>query len=53
MKFSKAVQNNLNPLFKLTGVKIVPEFPRTASIKLLRRVLRDQMKHELSVRSKI
>ncbi|KAJ6964811.1 acyl-activating enzyme 18 [Populus alba x Populus x berolinensis] len=53
MKFSKAIQNNLNPLFKLTGVKIVPEFPRTASNKLLRRVLRDQMKHELSVRSKI
>lgn len=53
MKFSKAIQNNLNPLFKVSFVKIVPEFPRTASNKLLRRVLRDQMKHELSVRSKI
>ncbi|KAJ6714143.1 ACYL-ACTIVATING ENZYME 17 PEROXISOMAL-RELATED [Salix viminalis] len=53
MKFSKAIQSNLNPLFKVSFVKIVPEFPRTASNKLLRRVLRDQMKHELSVQSKI
>ncbi|PON65220.1 2,3-dihydroxybenzoate-AMP ligase [Parasponia andersonii] len=53
MKFSKAIQSNLNPLFKVSFVKIVPEFPRTASNKLLRRVLRDQMKDELSVRSRI
>ncbi|KAJ6427959.1 hypothetical protein OIU84_023378 [Salix udensis] len=52
-KFSKAIQSNLNPLFKVSFVKIVPEFPRTASNKLLRRVLRDQMKHELSVQSKM
>ncbi|KAJ4830623.1 putative acyl-activating enzyme 18, peroxisomal [Turnera subulata] len=52
-KFSKTIQSNLNPLFKVSFVKIVPEFPRTASNKLLRRVLRDQIKHELSVRSKI
>uniref|UniRef100_A0A2P2KE86 Uncharacterized protein MANES_03G087900 n=1 Tax=Rhizophora mucronata TaxID=61149 RepID=A0A2P2KE86_RHIMU len=53
MKFSKAIQSNLNPLFKVSFVKIIPEFPRTASNKLLRRVLRDQVKHELSARSKI
>ncbi|KAL6341149.1 hypothetical protein AAG906_032265 [Vitis piasezkii] len=53
MKFSKAIQRNLNPLFKVNFVKIVPEFPRTASNKILRRVLRDQIKHELSVRSRI
>ncbi|KAF7807203.1 putative acyl-activating enzyme 18, peroxisomal [Senna tora] len=53
MKFSKAIQRNLNPLFKVSQVKIVPEFPRTASNKLLRRVLRDQMKHELSVKSRL
>ncbi|XP_055960780.1 probable CoA ligase CCL12 isoform X2 [Mercurialis annua] len=53
VKFSKAIQTNLNPLFKVSFVKIVTEFPRTASNKLLRRVLRDQMKHELSGRSKI
>ncbi|RVW48646.1 putative acyl-activating enzyme 18, peroxisomal [Vitis vinifera] len=53
MKFSKAIQRNLNPLFKVSFVKIVPEFPRTASNKILRRVLRDQIKHELSVWSRI
>ncbi|KAI5321083.1 hypothetical protein L3X38_030154 [Prunus dulcis] len=52
-KFSKAIQSNLNPLFKVNHVKIVAEFPRTASNKLLRRVLRDQMKQELSVRSRM
>ncbi|XP_027191678.1 probable CoA ligase CCL12 isoform X2 [Cicer arietinum] len=52
-KFSKAIQTNLNPLFKVSLVKIVPTFPRTASNKLLRRVLRDQMKHELSVHSRL
>ncbi|CAI8618620.1 unnamed protein product [Vicia faba] len=51
--FSKAIQTNLNPLFKISLVKIVPAFPRTASNKLLRRVLRDQMKHELSVHSRL
>ncbi|XP_027157961.1 probable acyl-activating enzyme 18, peroxisomal [Coffea eugenioides] len=53
MKFSRAIQSNLNPLFKVSFVKIVPEFPRTASNKLLRRVLRDQLKQELNIRSKI
>ncbi|WVZ23793.1 hypothetical protein V8G54_002337 [Vigna mungo] len=53
MKFTKAIQSNLNPLFKVTLVKIVPEFPRTSSNKILRRVLRDQMKHELSVQSRL
>ncbi|KAK2972564.1 hypothetical protein RJ640_022415 [Escallonia rubra] len=46
IKFSRAIQRNLNPLFKVSFVKIVPEFPRTASNKLLRRVLRDQLKHD-------
>ncbi|KAI7749201.1 hypothetical protein M8C21_028256, partial [Ambrosia artemisiifolia] len=53
MIFSKAIHRNLNPLFKVSFVKIVPEFPRTASNKLLRRVLRDQLKEELHRRSKI
>ncbi|KAF7807067.1 putative acyl-activating enzyme 18, peroxisomal [Senna tora] len=52
-KVSKAIQRNLNPLFKVSLVRIVPEFPRTASNKLLRRVLRDQMKHELSSKSRL
>ncbi|KAL2343300.1 hypothetical protein Fmac_004585 [Flemingia macrophylla] len=52
-KFTKAIQSNLNPLFKVSLVKIVPEFPRTSSNKILRRVMRDQMKHELSVQSRL
>lgn len=52
-KFQKAIQKNLNPLFKVSYVKVVPEFPRTASNKLLRRVLRDQLKQELSNHSKL
>ncbi|KAK7247117.1 hypothetical protein RIF29_41994 [Crotalaria pallida] len=51
--FSKAIQANLNPLFKVSLVNIVSEFPRTATNKLLRRVLRDQMKCELSVQSRL
>ncbi|CAH8306210.1 unnamed protein product [Eruca vesicaria subsp. sativa] len=35
--FSRAIQKDLNPLFKVSFVKIVAEFPRTASNKLLRR----------------
>ncbi|XP_057418690.1 probable CoA ligase CCL12 [Lotus japonicus] len=53
IKFSKAIQTNLNPLFKVSIVKIVPEFPRTSSNKVLRRVMRDQMKQELSVQSRL
>ncbi|XP_057781110.1 probable CoA ligase CCL12 [Salvia miltiorrhiza] len=53
LKFSKAIQTNLNPLFKVSFVKIMPEFPRTASNKLLRRVLRDQLKKELLLQSRI
>ncbi|OVA16457.1 AMP-dependent synthetase/ligase [Macleaya cordata] len=52
-KFSRAIQSNLNPLFKVRYVKIVPEFPRTASNKLLRRVLRDQIKREPFVSSRL
>ncbi|XP_017409727.1 probable CoA ligase CCL12 isoform X1 [Vigna angularis] len=52
-KFAKAIQSNLNPLFKVSLVKIVPDFPRTASNKLLRRVLRDQAKRELSIQSRL
>ncbi|XBI85187.1 hypothetical protein VPH35_093371 [Triticum aestivum] len=52
-KFQRAIQKNLNPLFRVSYVKVVPEFPRTASNKLLRRVLRDQLKQELANRSKL
>lgn len=52
-KFQRAIQRNLNPLFRVSYVKVVPEFPRTASNKLLRRVLRDQLKQEIANRSKL
>ncbi|ONK65598.1 uncharacterized protein A4U43_C07F38730 [Asparagus officinalis] len=38
---------------QVSHVKVVPEFPRTASNKLLRRVLRDRVKQEFSSRSKL
>lgn len=53
LKFASAIQKNLNPLFKVNSVRIVPEFPRTATNKLLRRVLRDQIRNELLVWSKL
>ncbi|KAL2930662.1 putative acyl-activating enzyme 18 peroxisomal [Bienertia sinuspersici] len=53
IQFSKAIQHSLNPLFKVRLVKILPEFPRTVTGKLLRRVLRDQVKQELYVRSRV
>ncbi|CAI9761346.1 unnamed protein product [Fraxinus pennsylvanica] len=53
LKFSRSIQTKLNPLFKVSFVKIVPVFPRTATNKLLRRVLRDQLKLELQIHSKI
>ncbi|XP_015878808.2 probable CoA ligase CCL12 [Ziziphus jujuba] len=53
IKFSRAIHSSLNPLFKAALVKIVPEFPRTASNKLLRRVLREQIKREIYFQSKI
>ncbi|XP_051131295.1 probable CoA ligase CCL12 [Andrographis paniculata] len=46
-KFSRAIQTNLNPLFKVRFVRTVSELPRTMSNKLLRRVLRDQFRKEL------
>ncbi|MQM10171.1 hypothetical protein Taro_043060 [Colocasia esculenta] len=52
-KFQKAIQQNLNPLFKVSFVKVVAEFPRTASNKLLRRVLRDQMMQEFGIRPRM
>ncbi|CAM6090651.1 unnamed protein product [Calypogeia fissa] len=51
--FSTTIQKNLNPLFKVSGVEIVSEFPRTASNKLLRRVLRAQLKEKQKARSKL
>jgi acyl-coenzyme A synthetase/AMP-(fatty) acid ligase len=44
--FQLAIQKKLNPLFKVSAVGVSKEFPRTASNKLLRRVLRAQIAKE-------
>ena len=38
------ISAELNPLFKIYNVKIAAELPHTASGKLVRRALRDQLK---------
>eukprot|EP00271_Cylindrocystis_brebissonii_P005732 TRINITY_DN17960_c0_g1_i1.p1 TRINITY_DN17960_c0_g1~~TRINITY_DN17960_c0_g1_i1.p1 ORF type:complete len:762 (-),score=116.57 TRINITY_DN17960_c0_g1_i1:686-2971(-) len=38
--FSKALQQKLNPLFKVKAVALAPSLPRTASNKVMRRLLR-------------
>ncbi|KAJ7537812.1 hypothetical protein O6H91_11G022600 [Diphasiastrum complanatum] len=40
--FASAIHSKLNPLFKVSSVAIVPDFPRTASNKIMRRSLRSQ-----------
>jgi acetyl-CoA synthetase len=37
-----ALRRELNPLFKIERLVVVPELPRTASNKIMRRALRDQ-----------
>ena len=39
--------------WQVSIVKILPELPRTATNKLLRRVLKDRLKKELSLQSRI
>ncbi|GJP65075.1 hypothetical protein CLOP_g21984 [Closterium sp. NIES-67] len=43
--FSSALQSQLNPLFKVSAVWLVPSLPRNASNKVMRRVLRHQFSH--------
>jgi acetyl-CoA synthetase len=42
MRLQAAIRRDLNPLFKIERLVIVKELPRTASNKIMRRVLRDQ-----------
>ncbi|KAL5987576.1 putative acyl-activating enzyme 17, peroxisomal [Asimina triloba] len=41
--FNSAIQKKLNPLFRVSKVFSVPALPRTASNKVMRRVLRQQL----------
>ncbi|XAR51262.1 Acetate--CoA ligase [Bertholletia excelsa] len=45
MSFNSALQSKLNPLFKVFHVAPVSSLPRTASNKVMRRVLRQQFLH--------
>jgi acetyl-CoA synthetase len=42
VSLQQAIKQHLNPLFKIHDLKIVETLPRTASNKLMRRVLRDR-----------
>ena len=42
MAMHKAISKNLNPLFKIHDVVMIDALPRTASNKVMRRVLRDR-----------
>ncbi|MQM21756.1 hypothetical protein Taro_054801 [Colocasia esculenta] len=44
--FNASLQKKLNPLFKVSKVVAVPSFPRTASNKIMRRVLRQQFSND-------
>ncbi|XP_031276844.1 probable acyl-activating enzyme 17, peroxisomal [Pistacia vera] len=48
MSFNSAVQKKLNPLFRVSHVVPVPSLPRTATNKVMRRVLRKQLAHNNS-----
>ncbi len=38
---NEAIRQRLNPLFKVSACRVVPSLPRTASNKVMRRLLRD------------
>lgn len=41
-EFQEAIRRHLNPLFRISDVVVVESLPRTASHKVMRRVLRDR-----------
>jgi len=45
-KLQQAINQKLNPLFKISAVKIVEALPRTNSNKIMRRVLREQLRED-------
>jgi len=44
-QMQKQLRETLNPLFKVHAVRCIPSLPRTASNKVMRRVLRAQFRH--------
>ncbi|GAB4373001.1 MAG: AMP-binding protein [Elainellaceae cyanobacterium] len=49
LALQNAIRNQLNPLFKIQDLVVVETLPRTASHKLMRRVLREQYQQGLVV----
>ena len=45
-ELQKQVRQQLNPLFKIADVVLSDELPRTASNKVMRRLLRDEYQHQ-------
>lgn len=45
VSFQTAIKQHLNPLFKISDLEIIEALPRTASNKVMRRVLRDQYRN--------
>ncbi|CAN6448684.1 unnamed protein product [Victoria cruziana] len=41
--FNSSLQRKLNPLFRVSDIRVMPLLPRTASNKIMRRVLRQQL----------
>ena len=44
LQCQQAIRSSLNPLFKLERVLLRDSFPRTASNKVMRRLLRDELR---------
>jgi len=42
-KFQQAIREKLNPLFKISQVILLKKLPRTASGKIMRRILRKNL----------
>lgn len=45
-QMQQAIRSQLNPLFKIRAVQVVDQLPRTASGKVMRRILRDQYQQQ-------
>jgi len=41
-ELQQLIRDHLNPLFHITDVRIINELPKTASNKIMRRLLRDE-----------
>ncbi|KAG9448703.1 hypothetical protein H6P81_008668 [Aristolochia fimbriata] len=51
--FNASLQKKLNPLFKVSEIVILPSLPRTASNKIMRRILRKQLVQDRQQEAKL